>query len=247
MVSQPIDNKTSMINQKISILRRPSEKSDINSLVKICKECFPENVLWNTEFLSRRFWNMAVGSNSNEIWVWQINGEIAAFSQNITDLVSWSQEKIKFNQYSSATKILMLLLKPNLLYHKLKLKLWMIHYFREQNGRNGDSKTPRQLHHSKGGEEFRNSQTQIYYGGIYADPQRLLWIDYVAILPKFRNYSLTFQIIKFNEERALSLGRKEIYGVIHARIKVWWTLHERLGYQRINEESGRYTYGKMLK
>jgi hypothetical protein len=229
-----------------SVVKRLAEKSDLNDLVNICKKCFPDEVLWNVKSLSRKYWDIALNSDSIEIWIWQINGRIASFGTVVVDLVRWKTEKIYHHQYSWITKLTALISNPYLTYSKIKKKIWMIKYKINKKKQNNNRliENPENVSQISHKESADNSL--ISYSGVYCNPETLVWGELAAILPEFRSFGLlALQMIKFGEDRALALGKKEYYSVVHAS-KPWFALLDRLGYKRLYEENARFTIRKEL-
>jgi ribosomal protein S18 acetylase RimI-like enzyme len=234
-------------NPSSAITVRKAVITDLDSMVKIAKICFPDRFILQSIYLSKKYWKVALESNSNEIWIWEINKQIAAFSLIITDLISWNQEKIKSNHYNLAIRLFALIMSPKFIFIKIKKKIWIFKYASGKRKQAKNIFIRNEINNPEVRLKPTNDQSLFYYGGIYSNPENLVWIEFVAVSPNYRQHGLALQIIRLNENRALTLGRKEIYGVIEAIITPWWMMHERLGYKRIHEGSNRYTYRKILK
>lgn len=242
-----VDIKNSVKGSSPAISVRKAGIADLHSIIKIAKICFPDRFILQSIYLSKKYWKVALESNSNEIWIWEINRQIAAFSLIITDLRAWNQEKIKSIHYKLAIRLFALIMSPKFIYIKIKKKIWIFRFASENRIRTKNISVRNEDNDLGLMQNSAIDQSHFYYGGIYSDPKSHVWIEFVAVSPNFRQHGLALQIIRLNEGRAIALGRKEIYGVIEKIIKPWWIMHERLGYQRIHEESNRYTYRKILK
>ncbi|NIO21769.1 MAG: GNAT family N-acetyltransferase [Candidatus Aenigmarchaeota archaeon] len=205
------------MGKKKQITVRRAEQGDIDALVRICRECFPASVKWQSGFFARKFWSSALRFPSSETWIWLVNDQAAGFSQIVIDEGAWAEEK-RERGVGLAPLLLALVTHPRLIVLKIKKKIQLARH-----------------------EDRRETQS-----GIRAEPGKRIWVERVAILPYYRKLGLALQIMNFSEERAMSLGRHAIRGVIEVINEPWCWLHERFGYVVTRSRPGLYTYTKIL-
>ncbi|MBT8386430.1 MAG: hypothetical protein KJO12_03375, partial [Ignavibacteria bacterium] len=108
------------------VIKRLADHSDLDSLVNITKINFEDQALYQFSSLSRKYWNIALETESTEIWVWEIDGEIAALALIITDLETWNMVKQRWTNYNPAIRYFAYLLLPKTLFIKIKKRLRII-------------------------------------------------------------------------------------------------------------------------
>ena len=222
---------------------RKATTEDIGALVSITKECFPDQIGWHVDHLSEKYWSGVLKSPSSEVWLWIVDGNRAAFSHIITDIPSWVKEKKKY-EYGIMTKLFAFVTHPALIPMKIRYKM---------NDGNGDNLfIPSMV--DVGNSNYKDyiklqnndpfSDHCLYYGGIYFDPEKIMWVELAGVLPAFRKYGLALRIISYSNKRAQNLGREVICGVIKIKNKSWCFLHERTGYVVVYNDSKRLTFAK---
>lgn len=237
-------NTGNIANQKQITIRR-AEKGDIDALNRICRQCFPDNTRWQVGFLAEKFWNGALELPSSETWIWLANDEAAGFSHIIVDLGAWAKEKRDLG-FGRAARLFALATRPRLFLQKIQKRIRLALYERKGETQTGGSEMSMM---GRAFECFNQNSLKsplIHYGGIYADPSKIIWVERAAVLPHYRKLGLALQIMRFSEERAKKLGRSAICGVIEAVNEPWRWMHERFGYVITHTKSGRYTYTKIL-
>jgi hypothetical protein len=230
--------------QKKIIVRR-AKKRDLDSLVSIVRECFPDQIRWQVCYLSKKYWNAALDSSSCEIWIWLVNDEAAGFSQIVIDICAW--EKVKRDlEYGTAIRLFAMITRPRLFFLKIRRKILILkNRQKKKTDYNGFTTLNATQKHMRYSTRSLYS-THFQYGGIYSDPEKLIWHELAAVLPCFRKLWLSIQIIRYCEKRAKKLQRYEICGVVEEIREHWCWMHERLGYEIANSERGRHTYVKFL-
>lgn len=229
------------------VVIRQAEKTDVPALTAVTQACFTEDILWQVQRLSRRYWEIVLGSGSSETWMWLIKGEIAAFSVIIFDLPSWIREIAEL-RYSRATRLLALMTHPGLIVKKLSA------WARLPVGSQQDSPSG----HADAADRFQPLETVagpsslVSYGGIHCDPTALAWAELTAVMPAHRKRGLALDTVRFNEARARERGCAAIGGVIEGRGEreaLCW-IHERFRYVPVHtvrqREGERITYIKIL-
>lgn len=222
-------------NPKIYV--RPVEEKDLERLNELTKKCFPDNIQWYIDGIANKFWGTTYHSDATEMWLWESEGRLAAYCIVITDLKSWANDKSKMIKCSLISRLGTLFIKPGIITHKLKKKIRLYRYFIKNSKQSGKTK------HENYPPETNDT---IFYGGMNIDPCDILWVEKTAVSEEFRSTGIALTTVKFSEERALFHNRKEIFGVIEAHLTPWWMMHERFGWKRVNEVSGRFTYKKQL-
>lgn len=229
------------------VVIRQAETPDVPALTAVTQVCFTEDILWQVQRLSNRYWEIVLDSGSSETWMWLIKGEIAAFSVIIFDLSSWIKEIAKL-RYSMATRLLALMTHPGLVVRKLSAWTWL-------------PVRPQQdppMGHASAADRFQPLETVaglaslVSYGGIRCDPTALAWAELTAVMPAHRKRGLALDTVRFNEARARERGCAAIGGVIEGRGEreaLCW-IHERFHYVPVHTvrqlDGKRVTYVKIL-
>lgn len=227
---------------RIKVLK--ADGDDIDTLVMITGICFPEQILWSNERLARRFWEAVMETAASETWIWNVDDKPAAFSHIIIDLDQWAKEK-KAQEYGLLTKLKSVARKPSILFEKIT---------RKRKGRDKDQSytysTDARVSEELTiwiGSDVNGDISNFRYGGIYLNPEKVLWVERAGILPDYRNFGLSMHLMRHSEKVAREHGRSAICGVIQSHNKAWCLLHERFGYQAVKTGPGKYTFIKRLK
>ena len=226
---------------KINVVK--AGEADIDTLVMITGICFPEQILWSNERLARRFWEAVMKTDASETWMWNVDDVPAAFSHIIIDLEQWAKEK-KAQEYGLLTKMKSVAKNPSILLEKIATK---------RKGRDKDQSYTHPTD-SRMGEELttwirsdvNGDMSNFRYGGMYLNPENVVWVERAGILPDYRNFGLSMHLMRHSEKIARELKRSAICGVIQSHNKAWCLLHERFGYQAIQTGPGKYTFIKRL-
>jgi hypothetical protein len=228
-------------NRRKQVSFRKAGIEDINALINITKACFPDQIRWQLQALSRKYWEGALNSSNSKIWIWTVDGEKAGFTQILLDIDGWIKEK-KAYDYKLFTKIYSMFLKPKLVIGKLKERI------KEKNLENLYL-PPRNICESEAilGRIAPTRHTgSTFYGGITVDPEKVMWFELAGVLPGCRKYGIAMLSLQQAEKLARETGKQAICGVIKSSIKSWCLLHERFGYSVVASNKGRFTFVKSL-
>jgi len=227
---------------------RRAAKGNIDGLIRITRECFPDHIPWQVSFLARRYWEGILKSPSCETWIWLSNGEAKGFSQILIDVAAWIEERRRLENgfLVLAARLFGLVAQPWLIVRKIQKKIRVAQYKKKHQPEYDESCTSRIRKGSERADPNPLDSAPICYGGIHLHSGDLIWVERVGILRSCRKLGLAVQIVRFSEERAMKLGRNAIYGVIEAINEQWCWLHERFGYVVTHSEGGRHTYTKIL-
>lgn len=181
---------------------RKAGPADAAALASLCREVFPDKVLWQGRpGVAGKWWNGVLSSGSSETWVWEVDGELAAFSLLVLDGEAWlRQREVREGRFE---RMATLLLHPRLILPKLRQRIrYAVAAFRDY----------------------------VRFPGIMAQPGEQVWAELGAVGLRYRKLALGLRIVLFNESRARELHCVQIAGVQDPRNDIWLQLHERLGY-----------------
>jgi len=199
------------------VIRRGTP-DDMDSLIDICHDSFPESLLWNSpRFFGRKWWKSVIASKSGEAWIC-INGErIAGFCVLITNTGRWNSEKSGRDMNLFAL-LLAAAFSPRFAIRRVREKIAGI----------GIASADESL-----------STTPCNDNGTDT------WIGLIAVSPQMRGRGFAKKMLQFCEERTLQLHRNAIKLVVIPSNKSACRLYEGQGFIRTTYSSIGYVYKKV--
>lgn len=211
---KPTEKKTS------SLLIRRAKLEDIDTLVDICRETFPDAIEWRApRFSARKSWCHALTSAASETWVCSTNGEVAGCVTLVTDEAAHAREKRK-RAGGFLAKSLTLVTCPRLLFLRI---------FKRKLGWPGSPEKCRSTVKSAPSQEQRT------------------WIEPMAVSPHMRRKGLAKKMLEHCEKRTLELNRDTVKLLVDLDNRAAIELYEKWGFVRVHQTSAGYVYAKILK
>ena len=240
-------DRSALAKQEQITVRRAA-KGDVDGLIRITRECYPDRIPWQVGFLARRSWKGILKAPSCETWIWLANGEAAGFCQIVIDVGAWIEERRSWENgpLVFAARLFGLVVHPWLIVRKIQKKIRVAQYKKKRQTPYDEPCTSTIKKRVEHADPNPLNSPLIYYGGIYLDPRDLIWAERVCILPSYRKLWLAVQIERFIDERAMKLGAYAICAQSEAINEEWCRLHERFGYVVTHSKGGRHTYTKIL-
>jgi GNAT superfamily N-acetyltransferase len=191
--------------------------NDVNELINICHQSFPESILWNGPYSqAKKWWNSAISSRSAETWICVNNSMVVGFCILITDTKGWDSEK-PGRDGACYAKLFALAYCP-----KLVLS-YPIKYLVELLGQHSNTKANT--------SSDTNDQT---------------WIGLIAVMPNMRNRRLAKQMLQVCEDRTSQLGRHIIRLCVQPVNKAAIQFYEKTGFTHTSQTSAGLIYTKAV-
>ena len=197
-------------------IRRASLK-DVNDLISIHRECFPEEVLYQVpKSYAKRWWSFLLTFDSVETYVASVNGKTAGSATLKIDAPAYQREKTR-HKAPFLIRVYTVVARPKI----------VIEFYR---------KFLRRL------ISMSNDTTPPQHNCEYTS--NCAWIDPTAISGKYRRIGLARQLTIFMERRALELNRKYLVTMVAINNKPSMKLHEKIGYERTHHVADAYFFYK---
>lgn len=190
---------------------------DIDNLVRIHRECFPEEVLYQVpKSYAKRWWSFLLSSDSVEVYVVSINGKVAGFSTLKIDALTYQREKKK-HKAPLLIRVYTVLVSPKI-FTQIIRKFFYSLFSASNNTAN-----------QKNDNKYSSTCT---------------WIDPLVISSKYRRKGLAKQFLTFLDKRTVELSRKTIVSMVAINNEPSIQMHENFGYELTGHISGSYFFYK---
>lgn len=203
-----------------TIIRR-MRRSDIKRLVAISRSCFPLVLRWRAPVAHcMRWWEMALESSASETWVsaGTDEGEASGYAIIVKDVPSYELEK-KRRQPDYLTRTLMIFLNPHILLINILRSIFL-----QFSKSTGTTLTP---------------ETDLKSGA-------RLWIEPIAVTPRFWGRGIASALIDFIEKKARELNCSHIYLSVERHNRHAIRLYERKSFRCISRYKNQCYYRKMI-
>lgn len=177
------ENRLILNHKNEHLIVRKAESSDIDELIEISRQGFPEAVRWQIpRFLSRKRWAEILESEIAETWICSLNGRIAGYVILLKDNTVSIVKKYHYDRYV-LRKCYYHLLCPRLIFKKLVKK---IHSYKKKNVTVSPAESQK--------EELNNCT----------------WIDSIAVSPEMRGKGVARKLLQICRQRTLELKKEGI-------------------------------------
>jgi GNAT superfamily N-acetyltransferase len=202
--------------------------ADIDSLVDICRDGFPNAVCWQgPRFVARKWWKLRLKCSSSETWVCLNEGRVAGFLGLIINQSEFAKENQK-NGIGLLSKTIALMFRPRIALSRIK-RLVISH---TRKNKNVDVSLPSNV-------QLPNSD--------FSRGRSVIWIRPMAVSQHMRRRGLGKKILRFSEIRTLALHGEVLKLNVETFNDPAIRLYEKEGFTRTSEASGYIYYTKILK
>jgi len=212
MISKDNSNSTPII--------RRANQGDIQALLDICGESFPDSLRWQSpRTLGRKWWDATLTSSSNETWVCIKNGEIAGFCVLVTD----QNEAVtggRAHNGSFFERLYAVLAHPKLAFFRIQKKIRGVV--------------------ATAGNHSKSSPT---HSRIDDNP---VWLGLIAVSPGTRGQGLAKEMLCFCGDRTFQLDRHAIKLRVDSDNMPARSLYERVGFVCTSQKSIDRIYTRVV-
>lgn len=185
-------------------LIRRATQYDMDALLDICHNSFPDSLRWQSpRSLGRKWWDATLTSRSSETWVCLKNGEMAGFCVLITDEDEEAKDSRQRNG-SFLDKLFSVVTHPKLAFFKIWKKI--------------KAAIAIASNHSK---------PKAAHSRIDENP---VWLGLIAVSPRIRGQGLAKQMLYFCGDRTFQLNRHVMKLRVDPENKPARSLYERAGF-----------------
>jgi len=197
--------------------------NDIDDLIDICKDCFPNSFNYQgPRYMLKKKWLLYLKSGSVEIYAIRINNEIACFYELIIDIQLFNQTRKKSEKHLMRylTYLYVSITKPRCVIPTLKK------YMKEKI--------------------FTTPAMQINHKGDSFDINKMAWGELQGVHSKYRGSGLSKIMQKHILNRCIELG-KNVIGCVNAPDNIpVMNLHKAFGYAIASENKYGFVMKKFL-
>lgn len=200
-------------------LIRRATQYDMDALLEICHNSFPDSLRWQSpQSLGRKWWDATLTSSSSETWVCLKNGEIAGFCVLITD----EDEEVKVGRQRNGSffdRLFAVVTHPKLTFFRIQKKIGVV------MATAGNHSEPKAAH-----------------SRIDENP---VWLGLITVSPRMRGQGLAKQMLRFCGDRTLQLHRQAIKLRVDQDNKPARSLYERTGFVCTSQTPADCIYTKV--
>lgn len=201
--------------------------ADIDSLVDICRDGFPNAVCWQgPRFVAKKWWKLRLKCSSSETWVCLNEGRVAGFLGLIINQSGFAKENQKYG-LCFLSKIIALMFCPRIALSRIKRLV--ISHTRKNKNVDVSVLSNVQLPHSD-----------------CSEGRSVIWIRPMAVSQHMRRRGLGKKILRFSEIRTMALHGEVIKLNVETFNHPAIRLYEKEGFTRTSKASGYIYYTKML-
>jgi ribosomal protein S18 acetylase RimI-like enzyme len=198
---------------------RRGTPDDVDALIDICRDSFPESLLWTgTVFSARKWWMSAIASDSCETWICLIGVKIAGFCILITATLAWESERSDRDMNLFA-RLLAASVSPGFVMRRIWKKIIAVR--------------TASVNESLSATSYKENGSDA-------------WIGLIAVAPQMRRQGLARKMLQFCEERTLQLNRKAIKLVVLPDNRPACLLYKEKGFIRTACIPTGHVYTKIL-
>ena len=202
--------------KKDTIIMRRAIEDDIDTLVKISRISFPDQLIWCSRKQAAKAWKKFINSKYQEVWVCQFNNEVVSVIRFEKNSSRCYKENMELKP-GLVTVFGYLIVRPRLLFEKIIGRIIN-----------------------------KSSTVKYYAKDINILVKNCMWCHTNAVLPKMRKKGLGSKMMSICERRGVELGYDSLIGFIKPGNKASMRCHEKLGFKRVGKIKGEYLYIKML-
>ena len=200
-------------------LIRRATQYDVDVLLDICHNSFPDSLRWQSpRFLGKKWWVAVLASSSSETWVCLQGGEIAGFCVLITD----EDEEAKAGRQRNGSffdKLFAVVTHPKLTFFKIQKKISAVMATASSHSK------PKAAH------------SRI---------EKRTWLGLIAVAPHRRGRSLAKRMLRFCEGRTSELNRHVMNLRVDQDNKPARSLYERTGFVCTSQKSIDCIYTRVV-
>lgn len=198
---------------------RPAISSDLESIIRISRECFPNSPRWQgPKSLGMIWFKSALAANETEIWVGLFNEQVVCFAVIIIDEIKWAETKRERRGHLFHW-LISLLANPKPTISRIREK-WFDR-FRDEKGA--------QVH-----KKHLNIHSRV-------------WLDMIAVSRHLQGKGLGKQMLSVCEKRTINLHRDGLaFNVERENVDVL-KFYERCGYTCVAKRKAGCLYVKKLQ
>lgn len=201
--------------------------ADIDSLVDICRDGFPNAVCWQgPRFVARKWWKLRLKCSSSETWVCLNEGRVAGFLGLIINQSEFAKENQKYG-LGLLSKTIALMFCPRIALARIK-RLVISH---TRKNKNVDVSLPSNV-------QLPNSD--------FSKGRSVIWIRPMAVSQHMRRRGLGKKILRFSEIRTMALHGEVIKLNVETFNDPAISLYDKAGFTRTSKASGYIYYTKVL-
>lgn len=207
------------IDKGVGVVIRRGTPRDVDALLQICTESFPESIRWQSlRSVGKRWWNVVLRSRAAETWICVVYGQIVSFSVIVVDGTEWATER-KERRSSMMTCLFALAVGHKLILPKILKKVRLAKIARTDRAHTVDTQ---------------------------AETGKAFWIELIAVVPHMRGQGLAKKMLLFCESRALELQRRSVGLRVDPANKAACKLYERVGFVRGKHTASGTVYTKVV-
>jgi len=200
---------------------RQATLADLDQLLEVCRQSFPESLRRQANRLARRWWKAVIVTKTAETWVVEQDGHIRAFCVLVKDEILWLKE--------AALRSSSIMLN---LFSALRHPLASCHC------------VSRMLNRAL--RKIAKPAPQAPMPSEWS-PRMRTWVEMIATRPDSRGRGLARRLLEQCDVRAKELGRKAVGLRVESDNTAAKSLYEKCGYVRLRSDSRGDVYANFLE
>lgn len=198
---------------------RKAERHDLRPIAQLCAEGFSKSLRWQGPYYQvRRWWTLAIGSESCEIWVALNQNRIAGLAILILDAEGWKSDRVA-REGGMLDAAIRVVYSPRSAFSRLFRRI---------------SSNDREV-------VLLNTEPQSS-----VLPSEKTWLELIVVARSFRKQRIAAQLLSVLEHRSRELGRAAIGLSVDNDNAAACLLYQRHGYLKKSMDGFRSTWEKRL-